>query len=169
MSRVELAAQPRHVDYQIEPMTAHDLLEVVEIEEACRLSLWGWDSYYAELLRPEAIMLVARRDHPDGLTARALYGFLSARVSANELHINNIGVHESARRRGIGNALMGVAVAAGWRQGARSAILEVRAGNLAAQTLYRSSGFVVTGRRRQYYHEPTEDALVMSASLKPPT
>ncbi|HYG08973.1 MAG TPA: ribosomal protein S18-alanine N-acetyltransferase [Pyrinomonadaceae bacterium] len=169
MSSVDLAAEPKHSDYEIEPMTAHDLLEVVEIEEACRLSLWGWDSYYAELLRPEAIMIVARRACADKLTGHALYGFLSARVSAQELHINNIGVHETARRRGIGNALMQNAVAAAVRQGARAAILEVRAGNVAAQSLYRRYGFEVVGRRRQYYREPPEDALLMRASLKSPT
>lgn len=169
MSRVNLAAEPEHSDYRIEPMTAHDLLEVVEIEEACRLSLWGWDSYYAELSRPEAIMVVARRAYPDKLTGHALYGFLSARVSAGELHINNIGVHEAARRRGIGNALMQAVVASAARQGARAAILEVRAGNVAAQALYRGYGFEVVGRRRQYYREPPEDALLMRASLKSPT
>lgn len=169
MSRVDLAAPPRHSDYTIELMTPHDLLEVVEIEEACRLSLWGWDSYYGELARPEAIMIVARRVRVDRATGHALYGFLSARVSAQELHVNNIGVHDAARRRGIGNALMqtAVATAAGW--GARAAILEVRAGNVAAQALYRRYNFEVVGRRRQYYREPPEDALLMRATLKSPT
>ena len=169
MSSVDLAHEPAHGDYRIEPMTAHDLLEVVEIEQACRLSLWGWDSYYAELARPEAIMIVARRTRADKLTGHALYGFLSARVSAQELHINNIGVHETERRRGIGNALMQFAVASGRRNGARAAVLEVRAGNAAAQALYHRYGFEVVGRRRQYYREPPEDALLMRASLKSPT
>jgi ribosomal-protein-alanine N-acetyltransferase len=169
MSRVDFAAEPVHSEHPIEPMTAHDLLEVVEIEEACRLSLWGWDSYYAELSRPEAIMLVARRPRADQLTGHALYGFISARVSAQELHVNNIGVHEEARRRGIGDALMRAAVASAVRQGACAAILEVRAGNVAAQSLYRRYGFGVVGRRRQYYRDPPEDALLMRASLKSPT
>jgi len=169
MSRVELATEPQHCDFQIEPMTAHDLLEVVEIEEACRLSLWGWDSYHGELLRPEAIMLVARRTRACQLTGHTLYGFLSARVAARELHINNIGVHENARRRGIGRALMKVAVEQARRQGALTAILEVRAGNIAAQSLYRRYGFEVAGRRRQYYRDPPEDALLMNAVLKPLT
>ncbi|HZH89940.1 MAG TPA: ribosomal protein S18-alanine N-acetyltransferase [Pyrinomonadaceae bacterium] len=169
MSRVNLAAETGQSDYKIEPMTPHDLLEVVEIEEACRLSLWGWDSYYAELARPEAIMIVARRERADKLTGHALYGFLSARVSAQELHINNIGVHESARRRGIGNALMQAVFASAGKLGAHTAILEVRAGNVAAQALYRRYGFEIVGRRRQYYREPPEDALMMRAALKSPT
>jgi ribosomal-protein-alanine N-acetyltransferase len=169
MSQVELVTERIHSDFQIEQMTPHDLLEVVEIEEACRLSLWGWDSYHAELSRPEAIMLVARRARPDELNGHALYGFLSGRVSARELHINNIGVHEAARRRGIGDALMSAAFDAGRQQGALVSILEVRAGNVAAQSLYRRFGFAVVGRRRQYYREPTEDALLMNASLRPLT
>lgn len=169
MSQVELVTERIHSDFHIERMTAHDLLEVVEIEEACRLSLWGWDSYHGELLRPESIMLVARRVRPDELNGHSLHGFLSARISARELHINNIGVHETARRRGIGNALMQTAFDAARRQGALMSILEVRAGNVAAQSLYRRFGFEVVGRRRQYYREPVEDALLMSAPLKPPT
>ncbi|HEX8424552.1 MAG TPA: ribosomal protein S18-alanine N-acetyltransferase [Pyrinomonadaceae bacterium] len=169
MSQVELVTERIHGDFRIEQMTPHDLLEVVEIEEACRLSLWGWDSYHAELLRPEAIMLVARRTRPDELSGHSLHGFLSGRVSARELHINNIGVHESARRRGVGNALMTAAFDAGRRQGVLTAILEVRAGNTAAQSLYRRFGFEVVGRRRQYYREPAEDALLKNASLKPLT
>lgn len=165
MSRVELVAEPIHSDFQIELMTAHDLLEVVELEETCRLSLWGWDSYHAELLRPEAIMLVARRARVEQLTGQALNGFVSGRVAAQELHINNIGVHESARRRGIGDALLEAAIATGERQGARGAILEVRAGNIAAQALYRGFGFEVVGRRRWYYREPVEDALLMKVRL----
>jgi ribosomal-protein-alanine N-acetyltransferase len=49
------------------------------------------------------------------------------------------------------------------------AILEVRAGNVAAQSLYRRFGFEVVGRRRQYYRDPVEDALLMNATLRPPT
>lgn len=169
MSQVELVSERLHSDFHIDQMTPHDLLEVVEIEEACRLSLWGWDSYHAELSRPEAIMLVARRTRADELNGHSLHGFLSGRVSARELHINNIGVHESARRRGVGNALMNAAFDAGRRQGALTAILEVRAGNVAAQSLYRRFGFEVVGRRRQYYREPAEDALLMNASLRPLT
>ena len=46
------------------PMSEHDLLEVVEIEETTGLSQWGWEAYRAELARPEAVMLVVRRVAP---------------------------------------------------------------------------------------------------------
>jgi [ribosomal protein S18]-alanine N-acetyltransferase len=149
---------------EIVPATPHDLLEMVEIEESSGLSRWGWDSYHAELSRPEAIMLVARGALPEDC-GRRVAGFIAARVNADELHVNNIGVRESARRCGIGNALMRAAFARALRLGARTAILEVRAGNSAAQSLYRRHGFEIVGRRRDYYRDPVEDALVMCAKL----
>jgi len=165
MSRVGRAQVNERRDYRVDLATRHDLLEVVEIEDACQLSAWGWDAYNGELVKPEAIMLVARRGAPDWQTGKSLYGFIAARVTAEELHINNIGVRATARGRGIGSALLRAALATARRLGAHTALLEVRANNLAAQALYRRFGFEVTGRRRNYYHDPTEDALLMGVSL----
>lgn len=165
MSTVERAREEASLSYEIGRTTAHDLLEVVEIEEASGLSRWGWESYHAELWRPESIMLVARRPQPDAAGKR-LYGFIAARVNTDELHINNIGVRQEARRLGLGSALLLAALRDGPRLGAESALLEVRAGNLPAQALYRAHGFEIIGRRRNYYRQPPEDALVMRASLK---
>jgi ribosomal-protein-alanine N-acetyltransferase len=172
MSKVERAREGETVRepeaYEIEPMTAHDLLEVVEIEETSGLSRWGWDSYHDELSRPEAIVLVARRATPDA-EGKYLLGFIAARLGVDELHVNNIGVRERARRRGIGSVLLAKAVESGLAKGARTALLEVRAGNAPAQALYLSHEFEIVGRRRNYYHDPTEDALVMSRVLRPQT
>jgi ribosomal-protein-alanine N-acetyltransferase len=166
MTRVISPYEQECSTFFIDPMTEHDLLEVVAIEESCGLSLWGWDAYRAELDRPESIMLVARREAPTPLSGRQLCGFVAARVQAGELHVNNIGVREGERRRGVGGFLLGRALRVGAHYGARAALLEVRAGNTAAQALYRAHGFVVTGRRRAYYREPREDALVMSRRLE---
>src|SRR5205814_1250954 len=105
------------------------------------------------------------RSAPDWQTGKSIHGFVAARVTAEELHINNIGVRDVARGRGIGSALLRAAVATARRLGARAALLEVRAGNVEAQALYRRFGFEVAGRRRNYYRDPTEDALLMNASL----
>ncbi len=152
--------------FLIDPMTEHDLLEVVAIEETCGLSLWGWEAYRAELDRPESIMLVARKRARRLGEEEQLSGFVAARVQAGELHVNNIGVRGSERRRGVGGALLARALRIGAHYGARTALLEVRAGNHAAQALYRAHGFVVTGERRGYYKEPREDALVMARRLE---
>jgi [ribosomal protein S18]-alanine N-acetyltransferase len=151
----------------IVPMTEHDLLEVVEIEETTGLSQWGWDAYRAELERPDAVMLVARRAAPDD-KGRAVVAYIASRINVDELHINNVGVREESRRRGLGRALLGAALDAGAARGARLAVLEVREGNAAAQALYEGFGFGVVGRRRNYYKSPAESALVMTKPLAPP-
>ena len=162
MSRAGVGKEWEHEGFQISPMSEHDLVEVVEIEETCGLSLWGWDAYRVELDRPESVMLVARKTPSPFDGARRVSGFVAARLSAGELHINNIGVREEARRRGLGRKLLGLALDFGRQAGAERAILEVRAGNRAAQYLYNGLGFKTAGRRHNYYRQPAEDALVMT-------
>ena len=167
MSRAELRVELERAGCVIVPMTEHDLLEVVEIEETTGLSQWGWEAYRAELDKHEAVMLVARRHTRDALTGRALSGYIAARINADELHVNNIGVWPESRRRGVGGALLGAALEAGARRGAFEAVLEVRAGNLPAQRMYERFGFRVVGERKGYYREPVEDAKIMTKRLTP--
>jgi len=167
MSTARLVAEQTHAGFLIGQMSEHDLLEVVEIEESCGLSLWGWDAYRTELARDEAIMLVARPKTPDVLNGRGVAGYVAARLGADEVHVNNIGVRVEARRLGLGAVLLGLALDLAALHGARGAVLEVRAGNRVAQALYRRFGFRVVGERRRYYREPVEDALVMTRRLGP--
>ena len=152
-------------DISILPMTEHDLLEVVEIEEQSGLSRWGWAAYYAELQgNNRSLMLIARpRSAEQGSHQVAAY--IAARASAGELHINNVAVREAFRRSGIGHLLLTRVINEGKRLGATTAFLEVRSGNYAAQALYEKCGFKPIARRPRYYSEPLEDAVVMSRSL----
>lgn len=165
MSRAGVVEEAGREGFLVERMGEHDLLEVVEIEETCGLSVWGWDAYRTELDRPESVMLVASRNALSFLGEKRVSGFVAARISAGELHINNIAIREEARRRGLGRTLLGAALEFGARAGALGAILEVRAGNYAAQYLYAGFGFAPAGRRRDYYRQPSEDALVMTLRL----
>lgn len=162
MARASEVASGEALGLAAERMSEHDLLEVVEIEETTGLSLWGWDAYRAELSKPEAIMLVVRRRSKEW---PSVVGFIAARVSLDELHVNNIGVRHEYRRKGVGGLLLGATLVAASARGVREAILEVRVTNLAAQALYASFGFAVVGRRKNYYREPPEDALVMTKRL----
>lgn len=147
----------------IRRMTEHDLLEVVEIEENSGLSRWGWAAYYAELQGSNSnLMLVARLPNADRRRgSHSLAGYIVARMGADELHINNVAVREDYRRRGIGRQLLNNILEEGRRSGVPCAFLELRAGNHAARTLYEKCGFRVTSRRKNYYSDPVEDALVM--------
>ncbi|HWN11886.1 MAG TPA: ribosomal protein S18-alanine N-acetyltransferase [Pyrinomonadaceae bacterium] len=154
-------------DVSIAKMTEHDLLEVVEIEESSGLSRWGWAAYYAELQgRHRNLMFVARINDPEqrrGISSLA--GYIVARMGADELHINNVAVRDEYRRRGIGEDLLGKIIEQGRLLRTPVAFLELRAGNSAALALYQKCGFNVSARRKNYYSDPVEDALVMTVKL----
>jgi len=147
-------------------MTEHDLLEVVEIEEESGLSRWGWAAYYAEMQGTNRVlMLIARVAKAPIIEHQRLAGYIVARESAGELHINNVAVRDQFRRRGIGIALLGSIIEMAKRLKVQVAFLEVRRGNNAAQELYKKVGFKPIARRADYYSDPREDAVVMSLTL----
>ena len=153
--------------FSLSRRTEHDLLEVVEIEEDSGLSRWGWAAYYAELQGSNRdLMLVARAPKSKApRVSHTLAGYIVARIGANELHINNVAVRERYRRQGIGLNLLDRILEEGRRRGVAAAFLELRAGNTAALSLYEKCGFSLTSRRKRYYSEPPEDALVMTIQL----
>ena len=164
MATAESAAINSEGRVQIDRMNEHDLLEVCEIEAASELSAWGWDAYHSELQSAhDTVMLVARVDsaaHGIGIA-----GFIVARLIAGELHVNNVAVRSEFRGAGLGSSLLEMTLRRARRQGATMAQLEVRASNKAAQRLYRRCGFEVSGRRKKYYRDPVEDALLMSLTF----
>jgi ribosomal-protein-alanine N-acetyltransferase len=148
-------------------MSEHDLLEVVEIEEQSGLSRWGWAAYYAELQGANRdLMLVARTAKSADLASAPIAGYIVARETAGELHINNFAVRPEFRRHGIGATLLNLVLDEARRREATAAFLEVRSTNEVAQALYEKSGFRAIARRANYYSEPQEDAVVMSMDLK---
>lgn len=147
-------------------MSEHDLLEVVEIEEQSGLSRWGWAAYYAELQGANReLMLVARTAKSAIVDSAPIAGYIVARETAGELHINNFAVRPEFRRRGIGATLLNQVLEEARRRKANAAFLEVRSTNHVAQALYEKSGFRPIARRANYYSEPAEDAVVMSMEL----
>ena len=80
----------------------------------------------------------------------------------DEAHIATIAVHPDFRRQGIGEQILLQALRAARDEGAERAFLEVRAGNAAAQAMYKKYGFEVAGIRAGYYKDNNEDALLMN-------
>jgi [ribosomal protein S18]-alanine N-acetyltransferase len=164
MAEQRSALDPK--DITILRMSEHDLLEVVEIEEQSGLSRWGWAAYYAELQGGNRdLMLIARASCAAIIESSPIAGYIVARETAGELHINNVAVRAEYRRRGIGAALLGRVLQEARRRKANAAFLEVRSANFAAQALYEKCGFRAIARRADYYSEPREDAVVMSLVL----
>jgi ribosomal-protein-alanine N-acetyltransferase len=126
------------------------------VERASSLHPWSEAEIRAELERdaPDAVLVLEGRG---GIVA-----YCAFRIVLDEMHVMNLAVRPEAHRRGLGRFLLGIALASAQRAGATRALLEVRAGNVAARRLYTESGFVPIGRRRHYYHDPPEDAEVLA-------
>jgi [ribosomal protein S18]-alanine N-acetyltransferase len=92
-------------------------------------------------------------------------GFVIGHLLDQECEIENLVVASDFRRRGWGSKLLRSLIDAAHQAGATAFFLEVRESNLAARALYNRTGFVENGRRKRYYREPEEDAIVLTFRL----
>src|SRR5712692_5296320 len=109
MTTQEITAAGRELNISITRMTEHDLLEVVEIEEASGLSPWGWEAYHKELQSPEHVVMLVARIHAIGNDRnkdKSIGGFIVSRLAADELHVNNVAVRREFQQRGIAGRLL---------------------------------------------------------------
>jgi ribosomal-protein-alanine N-acetyltransferase len=143
--------------YWIEPLEGEDdLAGVLEVEQASFTNPWTREMYSWELQnRSVCHIFVVRAIEP------RVVGFCTFWLVLDEIHINNVAIRPEFRGRGIGTALLHHILAEAARLGARRATLEVRASNEGARRLYERLGFYVAGRRRHYYTNPVEDALIL--------
>ena len=97
----------------------------------------------------------------------SLLGFAVWSQVLDDAELLDIGVAPACRRQGLGQRLLDAVMAAARAQGAQRLLLEVRAGNLAAQALYQRAGFRLSGRRKGYYPaaDGREDACLMDVGL----
>jgi [ribosomal protein S18]-alanine N-acetyltransferase len=143
---------------KIESPRARDLDAIIALQNAGGLTPWPRADFERELSAPENILLVAVAAE----NGRRVCGFFAGRVVVDELEIFDVVVAADARRKGVGAALVGAALESARGRGAVRAVLEVRAGNGAAIGLYRRFGFQLSGVRKAYYHNPPEDAWLMT-------
>jgi [ribosomal protein S18]-alanine N-acetyltransferase len=121
-------------------------------------------SVYASLVNDpghERMVLVA-----EDAERCAVVGFVVARLIPPEAELESIAVEGKAQRRGVARKMFSALAGALGRSGIDEIMLEVRAGNAPALGLYRFLGFAEEGRRRGYYADPVEDAVLMRLRLK---
>jgi ribosomal-protein-alanine N-acetyltransferase len=97
--------------------------------------------------------------------ASGALGFLVAQCAGADWELENLAVSPEFRRRGAAFALLSALLAEARRRGAERILLEVRASNHAAIRLYERAGFRLLSRRRGYYAQPAEDALIYVQSF----
>lgn len=161
---------------KIVPMSPVDIREIKRIEIESGLSVWSEADYLEELERKDSVVLTART------TGGEIIGFLVSRliiqddladykleeslntkreVNQGEIEIYNLAVKEPFRRNRVGEKLLFECLERGRERKVKECWLEVRKSNIAAIEFYRRAGFSVIYKRKDFYREPCEDALVM--------
>lgn len=179
----------------IEAMTPEDIPQVLEVDRLSFPIPWSSSTYRYELTQnPNSYFFVARSgpeappadgvrppgrdwlnpshwfrppDPPAVLPERQVVGYGGFWYILDEAHISTIAVHPDWRSQGIGEHLFVAMLEKALDLQAVTATLEVRVSNERAQSLYRKYAFEVVGRRKRYYRDNGEDALLMTAQLHP--
>ena len=138
---------------QITPMNEENYKSVAAIEAECFSQPWSEKTFFEELSNPNAHTYLASENGEPA-------GFLSVWEVCGEVSVNNIAVLEKFRRRGIARALLQKMLDE--LSSADSVTLEVRKSNASAAALYHSFGFEQVGVRKNFYSQPTEDAILMT-------
>ncbi len=150
---------------RISPMRVEDLDEVLAIERLSFPHPWSRQAFLYELRDNRVARLWVARPAHDG--PAPIIGYLCLWFIADEVHVTNFAVHPSHRHQGFGRELMSTVLELYRLEGATRAALEVRPSNHGARRLYEGFGFREIGRRKGYYFDTGEDALVMEADLVP--
>ena len=146
---------------RILPLDPTHLADVAVLEQLC----------FPDEPWSEQALGVLCRDHGIGYVAVDQDGHALAYVgmtyAADEGSITNVATHPTARRQGLGRAVVKALLRQASALGLAFVYLEVRPSNAAAIALYQSLGFETVGRRKNFYRHPTEDALLMQAAIPP--
>ncbi len=173
---------------EIKHLVPEHLPDAVEIDRLCFGGLWAIEGYRRELDSPNSDLLglwtwetedsesaqnLAGTHHPPPLENRAgtgapplqvppmLIGIGCLWAILEEAHIIMLAIHPQFQRQGLGQALLWALLKSACDRQLERSTLEVRASNLAAVSLYKKFGFKEAGRRKRYYEDTGEDALVM--------
>jgi ribosomal-protein-alanine N-acetyltransferase len=134
---------------------ARDLDGILAVDAATFERPWTREMYVWEATHSDVARFYVARD------AASVVAYCAGWVIFDELHINNLAVEPTWRRRGVASALLRFVLAEAGAEGAVRATLEVRRSNEPARRLYERFGFAFAGVRAGYYREPVEDALVL--------
>jgi ribosomal-protein-alanine N-acetyltransferase len=140
----------------IRPAVADDIPAILKIEQHAEGAAHWTEERYRETFkedRPRRLVMVAEDQS-------GVQGFGVIQYLHHECEVENLVVAPGTRRQGVGKRLLLSLIDLARSEGAITASLEVREGNAAARALYQSLGFREWGRRKRYYHNPEEDAIL---------
>lgn len=151
----EKAADPAApLSLQFREMVPDDAEAVAAIERETFPTPWSRESFWREAANENTCYRLA-------LAGDAVIGFAGAWLSFGDAQVTNIAIREAYRGKGVGTALMADLIEACKARGCTAMTLEVRPSNAPALALYHRYGFKEAGRRKGYYQDNHEDALIM--------
>lgn len=143
---------------KISPMVHSHIDGVALIEKECFSTPWTKDGIESELSNENARFFVAEYM---GETA----GYLGMHIVLDECYIANVAVREKFRRKGIADKLLSVGEEKAKEESCAFISLEVRVSNEKAIALYKKRGYNEVGTRKNFYSDPTENALIMTKNF----
>lgn len=152
------AGEPMH--YKLVPVSRDNVDQVAEIEKECFSTPWSREMLLEAMENLTASFIAAEAD--DG----TILGYAGVNVVMDEGYIDNVAVRKAYRRNGVASALLDVFIRFAQAHELAFLTLEVRASNEAAIALYTRHGFEEAGRRKNYYSDPKEDAIIMTRTFK---
>jgi [ribosomal protein S18]-alanine N-acetyltransferase len=150
---------------------ATDIAAIIDLERRCEtVAHWSERQYQSALpicgaaLTARLVLVVDGEEYaltgPDSRRQATIVGFLVARHQGPEWELENIVVASTARQKGLGSRLLEEFLRRAESAGSESVHLEVRGSNQFARAFYEKWGFEETGRRKGYYADPAEDAIL---------
>ena len=135
-------------------MNKDHVSQIARLEAQCFSDPWSEKSIASELENPLSLWLVAEENG-------RVWGYVGSQTVLDESDMMNVAVDPGFRRQGIARALIETLIAELSKMGSRCLRLEVRVSNENARALYARMGFQQLGLRKNYYHNPKEDALIL--------
>ena len=143
------------MNYHLTTMTAEHIPQIAALEKTCFSHPWSEELLRQALWNEAAAIVVAEGE--DG----TVLGYAGVSTVLDEGYIDNVAVDPRFRRQGVADELV-AALARFGRAKLAFLTLEVRASNAPAIALYAKHGFQEAGRRKHYYDDPREDAIIMT-------
>jgi [ribosomal protein S18]-alanine N-acetyltransferase len=144
------------MNLNIRRMTVDDIPAVIELDSLSFTLPWPERSFRFELTENTASRCWVYES--DGKIA----GMIVAWLLVDEAHVATIATHPNYRRQGIAKKLLAHALRYMSKEGAVTSFLEVRESNTAAREMYHKFGYEIVGRRKRYYKDTDEDAILMT-------
>lgn len=163
------------LSYHVRQATIEDIPQMIALDRQCPAAAHWSEVQYRSLFEPtckrlQKLAFVAQELSTEAGKPVAVWGILGllvVRSVDSHWEIENIAVSPAYRKKGIGSLFLQSLLPRIADAGGDSVFLEVRESNREARKLYEKHGFRETGRRKSYYHDPCEDAVLYVRQIDP--